>query len=435
MRRIYLESLAGLLILFVMSMYAYQVIVFEMNPDYEYMLARHEGAALRELITEISVDQGKEKAYGLLNRYAEHTAHTLETVDYANLPQQVKEYFDSTHEEHPHTYFDHEYNLWMQTTDHNLYYHLNDDDSTELRQAIDRDDDLVWGFIIAVFFVYSGCLIWFLNRRVRKLERATLRFAAGDLTARAPERSKDQVGTLNKSFNYMAKKIADLVTSNRSLTNAVAHDLRTPIFRIQWQAEILQDEALTPEQHNKIASIIEDTEEMETMVNELLHFAKLERPETKIQQETFDLNQVLSTLSTKRTSDLSVSLNTHPGDCMLTADKALIQRSVDNLLSNAFRYAKSTIEVSTQCSENDVAIIVEDDGKGIDQEHWPKIFDAFYSADPARNKATSGSGLGLAIVKMITEKHQGSAQVATSSLGGAKFILTFPRMPDNTDIV
>ncbi|RTZ17894.1 HAMP domain-containing protein [Vibrio aquaticus] len=428
MRRIYVESFVGLFVLFVLSMYAYKVIVFEMNPNYEYMLARHEGAALRELITEISADQGQEKALSMLNRYAKHTAHTLAIVDYVNLPQQVKAYFDAPHEEHPHTYFDHEHHLWMQTADHSLYYHLHDDDSTELRQAIYRDDNLVWGFISAGFFIYSGGLIWFLNRRVRKLERATLKFAAGDLTARAPERSKDQVGTLNKSFNYMAKKIADLITSNRSLTNAVAHDLRTPIFRIQWQAEILQDETLTKEQHSKIVSIIEDTEEMEAMINDLLHFAKLEQPETQVQSEAFNLNQVLSTVSSTRNEGLDITVNTLKDGYVIIADKALVQRSVDNLLSNANRYAKSSIQVSTHCSKENISIIVEDDGEGIDPEHWPQIFDAFYSADPARNKATSGSGLGLAIVKMIAEKHQGSVQVGSSSLGGAKFTLTFPRV-------
>lgn len=434
MRRIYLESFAGLLILFALSISAYQVIVLELNPDYEYMLQTHEGAAFRDLLTELSVYEGKEKVLDKINQFVEHTAQTLETVNYADLPPSVKAYFSSEHPEHPHTYYDSERHLWMRLADQEVFYHIHDDDSTELRQAIAMDDNLLWGFILLGFFVYSGALIWFLNRRVRKLEKATLKFAEGDLSARAPEAGKDQVGALNKCFNHMANKIGHLITSNRSLTNAVAHDLRTPIFRIQWQAEILQDEELTEKQHSKIASIIEDTEEMEQMVNELLHFAKLERPETTIEQDSFDVNRKLSDLADKHREKVDIEVDVHEGACMVIADRSLIRRAVSNLLSNGARYAKSKIKLSTLCTETQVTIVVEDDGKGIAPEHWPHIFEAFYSAEPARNKASSGSGLGLAIVKSIAEKHHGQVTVEKSSLGGAKFVLTFPKQPDDSDI-
>lgn len=101
----------------------------------------------------------------------------------------------------------------------------------------------------------------------------------------------------------------------------------------------------------------------------------------------------------------------------------MIKRALDNLLSNASRYAKSKIELSVVYGEC-VIITVEDDGNGIDEVHWPQIFDPFYSADPARNKSSSGAGLGLAIVKMVANKHKGSVKVEASELGGAKFVLS-----------
>lgn len=434
MRRIYLESFAGLLILFALSMYAYQVIVLEMNPDYEYLLEEHKSAAVRNLLTELAVYEGHERTMDRLNEFVSHTAQTLETVNYGDLPASVKAYFDSEHREHANTFYDADRHLWMRLSDQSIFYHIHDDEATELRQAIAMDDNFLWGFIVAGFFCYSGALIWFLNRRVRKLERATLRFAEGDLSARAPEASKDRVGELNKCFNHMANKISNLITSNRSLTNAVAHDLRTPIFRIQWQAEILQDEELSDKQRSKIASIIEDTEEMEQMVNELLHFAKLERPETIIDRNSFDLNQELQNLINQRNDNVSLELNLHDGDCVITADQSLVKRAVSNLLSNAARYTQSKIAISTLCSDNSISIVIEDDGQGIDQKHWPYIFDAFYSADPSRHKASSGSGFGLAIVKSIAEKHHGQAKVETSPLGGAKFTLTLPKNSTGTDI-
>lgn len=91
----------------------------------------------------------------------------------------------------------------------------------------------------------------------------------------------------------MADKIRDLINSNKSLTNAVAHELRTPIFRIQWQAELLSDLAPTQQQSKAIARILADTEEMEDMVDELLYYARLERG-FELLRQPIDANEWLS---------------------------------------------------------------------------------------------------------------------------------------------
>ncbi|MDN3685736.1 HAMP domain-containing protein [Vibrio sinaloensis] len=83
-------------------------------------------------------------------------------------------------------------------------------------------------------------LVWRIKRRLNNLEQVTVAFANGDLHKRASEKNSIKLGTLNHSFNVMADKICDLINSNKSLTNAVAHELRTPIFRIQWQADIFK---------------------------------------------------------------------------------------------------------------------------------------------------------------------------------------------------
>ncbi len=433
MRRIYLESFIGLLVLFGLSLYAYEVIIYEINPDYDYVLEDHEGAALRELLTKLTAIQGKEKTLEMLDGFAEHTAQRLQIVNYNDLPSAAKEYFSTPQIHHPNTFYDSKRHFWMRLVEEDVFYHLSSDDSTPLRKAIELDNNLVWCFILVGFIAYSSALIWFLNRRIRKLERATIKLANGDLSARAPTAGKDQVGTLNKSFNNMANKISDLIMSNRSLTNAVAHDLRTPIFRIQWQAEMLQDSLPTKEQSEKISSILEDTDEMDEMISELLHFAKLERAETQIQKSSFDLRQLIEKAVSKHSAATPITFDANPiSSSIIFADQPLIKRALDNLLSNASRYAKSKITLSVRTDADDnLIIIVEDDGDGIDEVHWTKIFDPFYSADPARNKANSGSGLGLAIVKMIAIKHQGNIEVGSSALGGAKFVLTIPNQSDS----
>ncbi|NOI82736.1 HAMP domain-containing protein [Vibrio tubiashii] len=428
MRRIYLESFIGLLILFTLSIFAYEYIIYELNPDYDYVLQEREGEAFRDMVLTIYQNQGKEAAIDTMERVAEKTAKTLFVVNLSDVPKDVANFF-AQDQSNLNIYFDEERHFWFKLLEPNEIYYISPDFQTELRQAIEFDDDIVWGFILGGFFVYSLCLILFLSRRVRLLENATVKFAQGDFNVRAPTKGRDTVGRLNTSFNYMADKISNLIASNRFLTNAVAHDLRTPIFRIQWQAEMLQDQNLSKEQHDKIASIIEDTEEMERMVDELLYFAKMERPETELSLEQLNLNHFLPEVVQRlpNSRDINIALDIE-SNVELCADRSLLKRGVVNLLSNAVKYAKNQVQLSVKESDGHLVLIVEDDGNGIPSEHWSSIFQPFYSVDASRNKENSGFGLGLAIVDLIVKRHQGTVEVGQSTLGGAQFILTFPKL-------
>lgn len=428
MRRIYLESFIGLLILFTLSIFAYEYIIYELNPDYDYVLQEREGEAFRDMVLTIYQNQGKEAAIDTMERVVEKTAKTLFVVNLSDVPKDVANFF-AQDQSNLNIYFDEERHFWFKLLEPNEIYYISPDFQTELRQAIEFDDDIVWGFILGGFFVYSLCLILFLSRRVRLLENATVKFAQGDFNVRAPTKGRDTVGRLNTSFNYMADKISNLIASNRFLTNAVAHDLRTPIFRIQWQAEMLQDQNLSKEQHDKIASIIEDTEEMERMVDELLYFAKMERPETELSLEQLNLNRFLPDVVQRlpNSRDINIALDIE-SNVELCADRSLLKRGVVNLLSNAVKYAKDQVQLSVKESDGHLVLIVEDDGNGIPSEHWSLIFQPFYSADASRNKENSGFGLGLAIVDLIVKRHQGTVEVGQSTLGGAQFTLTFPKL-------
>ncbi|NUW67591.1 ATP-binding protein [Vibrio coralliilyticus] len=433
MRRIYIEAFFGLLVLFTLSLVAYEIIIYQLNTDYDYVLEDLEGAAFRDVLMTISDHQGKDQALIVLNEFIANTAKTLTAFPSSDVPEEVKNYFTNDRI-HPFTFYDDERDFWFMLSSPDTIYRVQPDVESDLRKAIEFDDDILWGFILGGFFIYTSGLIWFLSRRVRTLEEVTMKFAQGDFNSRAPTGSRHRVGSLNDSFNYMADKISDLITSNRSLTNSVAHDLRTPVFRIQWQAEMLQDESLTKDQHDKIASIIEDTEEMEQMVDELLYFAKVERPDSAFNIEIIELAPFMHGLTNKlpETKLNLVSLEIQD-NLFVEADSALLKRAVNNLLSNALRYADEKIQLSAKLENETILFTVEDDGPGIPADHWNFIFDPFYSADPSRNKANTGFGLGLAIVKLIVERHGGRAEVGASLLGGAKFTLQIPRMSDESD--
>ncbi|KGK13995.1 ATP-binding protein [Vibrio navarrensis] len=422
MKRIYLEAFCGLVILFFATLWGYETVVYQWNTDYDQILEQYQAEAFHQLLEPAFAEKGDLYVTQQIRQYAASTRTVLTLFDPMALPAEVDNAFaDSALQ----VYFDQDRSLWLRFDDTSMVYHLTEDIHSPLRQAIDFADNLIWVFFMLGFALYCVLLIWFLSRRVRELERVTLAFASGDLSVRAKTTSRYSVGSLNKSFNFMADKIANLITSNRMLTNAVAHELRTPIFRLQWQADLLADSELSQTQRKSVSSMVEDIDEMEHMVEEMLYYAKMERPQANIQTQSIILSSWFTTLQQRWQSETShsVDIELQTPLSSLHIDPHLVKRALDNLVRNAMRYAKSRIVLTISTDEEQLTVEVHDDGPGISEKDWPYLFDAFYSVDKSRNKSTSGYGLGLAIVKQIATVHRGGVDIAHSPLGGACFSL------------
>ncbi|OOF29153.1 ATP-binding protein [Salinivibrio proteolyticus] len=427
MRRIYLEFFFGLVIIFFASLVTYVVLVYEITDDHDAILLERRADGLVDMLDIIEATSGTDAALDALKAYTHKVEYALDTHPAEHLPVAVKNYFDRTDRQFD-VYYDDDDKLWFHLADMQVFYTLKEDPNSPLHRAIAFEDNLLIVFLFVGFAIYSFFMVWFLSRRVRALEKTALQFAGGDLNARASTRSHQRVGSLNRTFNHMADRIANLVSSSRALTNAVAHELRTPVFRIQWQAELLSESPLDTKQSQKVASIIEDTDEMASLVDELLYLARVDHPNTLFTPQTLDTSVWMNeqwprwqTLSTK-----SVSLDAPQDLPSIEADPHLLKRVITNLIGNAEKYAVSQIAVRVYCEDRQLVIAVHDDGEGVDPLHWPFIFDAFYSADRSRDKKRSGYGLGLAIVKQIVTRHGGNVEIDHSDLGGACFRVILP---------
>ncbi|WP_428776226.1 ATP-binding protein [Vibrio sp.] len=426
MWRIYLEAFLGVILAFVLALFSYELTIYQLTTDYDFVLDDYEAEALHALIYPTYRDSGVKAAEEAMQNYTYTTRQEFTPVLRSAVPIDILFEF----QRHPDrmVIFDDDRALWFRFDQTSKIYRITEDEDTPLRRAIFRDDNVVWLFFLAGFSVYCAILIWFISRRARALEKCTLAFAEGDLSVRAKTSSAVAVGTLNKSFNLMADRISNLISANRMLTNAVAHELRTPIFRMQWQADMLAGTQLTPKQQQLVNDIIDDADEMGDMIEELIYHAKMERPETTIEYSDVTIAPWLLDQQSKWQRDCDKAIVIDCQSDLLTAplDASLFKRALDNLVRNAMRYAQSQIRVQVSEEHQQIVFRVEDDGIGVDEKDWPHLFDAFYSADKSRNKATSGFGLGLAIVKQIVKKHGGTAEVSRSVLGGAKFSLSVP---------
>lgn len=427
MRRIYFEYLVGLTLIFLISIYSYAFVVYKLGTDYEYILRDHQAEAYQGLISTIATEKGIVETETILTNYAEKTRQNLRIVDFEAAPKMVQKAFGNPD---VNVYYHEEDFLWLRLPGSQSVYELSDNKDSFLRKKIKTENRFIWVFAITGFAFSGLFLVWRIKRRLKNLELVTVAFSNGELMQRASEKNSIKLGTLNRSFNVMADKIRDLINSNKSLTNAVAHELRTPIFRIQWQAELLSDLDPTDKQSKAIARILADTEEMEDMVDELLYYSRLERGGSELQLQPVDMNNWLDERCAIWEKETTLDLVKVPlkESVPLYVDLKLFNRAVDNIVRNAFKFADSKIVIELWYNDGEVVVEVHDDGKGVESEHWPFLFDPFYSANAARNKGKTGHGLGLAIVKQVCERHQAQVTVGESYLDGACFALSFPRV-------
>lgn len=431
MRRIFVESVLLLFVCFFVGLFSYEWSVYKLTTDYEFVLEDHKAKAHQELLQNIADTQGNDIAINMMKGFAAETHQLLSifpSIDKA--PTTVSRFFAS----HPkaNVFFDDERSLWLRLQGNDLVYQYSADESSLVRQKVRLENNLLWLFFGISFLIYGLGLLVIVFRRVNRLKKATLNFAKGDLSSRVDTSSSIALGTLNQSFNVMADRINLLIENNRALTNAVAHELRTPVFRLQWQADLLKDTALNNDQAEMVESIIEDTEEMEQMVDELLYYTKLDAHRQELFLESVNLCTFLEAKVSywqKETQlDIQLASAQQAANVDVVVDKKLLKRALDNLVRNALKFATSKILIELKGNLPQLQVAIHDDGPGIAEEHLPNLFEPFYVGEKSRNKTLSGHGLGLSIVKKICDQHHASIEVQRSKiLNGAEFIITFQK--------
>ncbi|WP_431626024.1 two-component system sensor histidine kinase RstB [Enterobacter hormaechei] len=256
-----------------------------------------------------------------------------------------------------------------------------------------------------------------------KLESAAQRFGEGHLTERIHFDSGSSFDRLGIAFNHMADNINALIASKKQLIDGIAHELRTPLVRLRYRLEM--SENLTGAESQ---ALNRDIVQLEALIEELLTYARLDRPQTELHLSTPDLPVWLQT----HINDVQ---SVNPQRKLLTAitpgaygalDMRLMERVLDNLMNNAMRYSETTLRIGLDLQGSQAILCVEDDGPGIEPAEREKVFEPFVRLDPSRDRATGGCGLGLAIVRSIAQAMGGSVRCEASELGGARFVFSWP---------
>lgn len=287
--------------------------------------------------------------------------------------------------------------------------------------------------------IYSAlCIIsatWLFYRRKLKtplaeLQAASEKIANNDLDFSVQYQSKDELGQLCSSFEIMrsmlVKNFSEMwrqVEERKQLNAAFAHDLRTPLTVVKGYNEILQ--ASETEHTRKTAATMEKhIARMEAYINSMSRLQRLEDAQPNYKYT--DLQLLLSSLQESAeivcsNQGKSLSWENKTSDLRMSIDASFISRVINNLISNAVRYANTEVILSVVLKDNGVCFSVADDGKGFDKDGLIKAVNPYFTEEENRSEHF---GLGLYIAKILCERHGGRLQIE-NTVNGAKVTAFF----------
>lgn len=287
--------------------------------------------------------------------------------------------------------------------------------------------------LFSLFLLSLGVygLILPLERKIRQVRYALNRMKSGDLSLRVPIEGSDEMANLASSYNNMSDHIQRLIEAQRELMRAVSHELRTPVARIRFGTEMLAEEDDYNHRMHQVDMIDKDIEALNTLIDEIMTYAKLEQGTPSLDFAEIALFDVLDQVAVETEAlktQKEIELVAPPVYLKVDAERRYLHRVVQNLVGNAVRYCDNKVRITGGIHSDGMAFVcVEDDGAGIPEQDRQRVFEAFARLDDSRTRASGGYGLGLSIVSRIAYWFGGEIKVDESpTLGGARFIMTWP---------
>ncbi len=285
---------------------------------------------------------------------------------------------------------------------------------------------------LPVFFYASILLIvglWLkpLLTDLRVLTDAAQKFASDYRQPLDTATQITQLTSLASNLDEMSARVSQLIQSQKEMTAALSHEMRTPLARVRFAVAVLEGE-VDERLHLSLRAINNDVKQIDDLISDMLDYARLDHPGLRMQCQSVPvepwLQQVLATCPPH-----ARTVSTNRADEIETAwmEPRLMELALSNLLANAVRYAKQRVNVTIARDADLYRLVVEDDGDGIPEAERAAVFRAFTRLDTSRNRETGGFGLGLAIVARIAALHRGRVVAESSSdLGGARLALEWP---------
>ena len=286
--------------------------------------------------------------------------------------------------------------------------------------------------VIAVAFLYGRAMAQRILEPIQELVRVTEEVAQGNYKVTAIKYHNDEIGQLVDAVNIMTKEITRADQAKSEFISSISHELRTPLAAIKGWAETMQDMKDDIEVVEEGLSIVsKETDRLIILVNDLLDFSRLQAHRIELKKEEFSISDLLENIIGQFTvrcqqERIKMMLLTDNQESWVFADYNRLKQVLINVVDNAMKFTvgrpNAEIRISSQVLDDQIIVIVEDNGSGISPEDLQRVKEKFYKG--SSNK--SGTGLGLSIASEIMELHGGKMLIDSTLNVGTKVVLAMP---------
>ena len=309
-----------------------------------------------------------------------------------------------------------------------IYLGLSERDELRVLKSLRLRFLVLWLLIVLLGFGVVFLATRRMLRHVRWITEAASRIGHSDLGARVPTTKRnDEVSHLALTLNGMLDRIENSMHQLHTITDSLAHDLRSPLTAIRGKLEMSLSTVVDGEQAEPIVSAIDELDRLTDFLNKSLDVAEAKADALRISRSAIDLDELLRVmidLYEPSMSEKGLRVTMHnSGPVKIFADAALLHRMIANLLDNELKHLRPGCALTIELRrEKDTAqLVLEDDGPGFDSEVLPHLFER-----RVRGKDSNGHGLGLAFIDAVARTHGGSVTAANRQRGGAHIVITLP---------
>jgi signal transduction histidine kinase len=292
-------------------------------------------------------------------------------------------------------------------------------DVNETVATVDRI--LILGVPIVLLAV--GATSWLVMGRalhpVDAMRAEVAEITARDLSRRVPEPTvNDEIARLARTMNEMLDRLQAATDRQRRFVADASHELQSPLAAVRAQLEVGLADADSTDWRMTVNDVLDEQERMERLVQDLLFMARADEWRNPVREELVDLDDLVldEALRVRSRGRVRVNLSRLSGG-QVAGDADQLLRVIRNLMGNAERHARTTVDVGLRTHGSDVELVVSDDGDGIPPADRDRVFERFTRLDNARARSQGGAGLGLAIAKEIVDSHGGTIAVVDSRQG------------------
>jgi signal transduction histidine kinase len=310
----------------------------------------------------------------------------------------------------------------------NIYLGLSERDELHVLRNLRVRFLTLWVAIVLLGFVIVFYATWKMLGRVSEITEAASRIGQSDLSSRVPDtRGNDEIGHLARTLNNMLDRIESTVHQLHTITDSLAHDLRSPLTAIRGKLETALASDVREDHAESIVSSIDELDRLTEFLNTSLDVAEAKADALRLSRVEVDLDELVRGMidlyePSMNDKGLGIQIRS-AGSVKVLADPALLHRVIANLLDNELKHlpASCLVCVSLRADDHMATLTVEDNGPGFDAEIGRHLFER-----RIKGRASRGHGLGLAFVEAVVRVHGGSATAVNRHEGGAQLTVTLP---------